>query len=249
MGILNILKSILNINKKIDLKTLPSQGLFYPPEFDLWIKKANIDDITEYEYEFAEDMGTILSKLKKIVKNNTILSNGFTFDDIKSMDIIFVFIEIVKFTNSKPFFLHDKTKSKIEFSEQTFNYFDPKTIQDVYNPIERNVQIDGFRYTVPTMGVESCITNFIISKSFTPDSKKYETYSYDFIYFLGQKNNISNDEIENLIQIFNHDMDEDDKQKVRKIIHDLSFIASYSLIKDSQIIGLSSSINLQSVWK
>lgn len=249
MKIPNILKSILNIDKKIKLESLPSQGIFYPNEFEMWIKKATIDDITEYEYQFTEDMGTILSKIKKIVRNNTIFSEGFTFDDIKSMDIIFIFIEIVKFTNNKPFYLHDQSKSRIEFSEHTFNYYDKETLKEIYNNNEKNIQIDGFKYTIPTIGVESCLTNFIISKSFTPESKLYESYSYDFIYFLNQKNYVSNSEIENLIQIFNQDMEENDKQKIRKIVQDLSFIANYSLVKDSQIIGLSSSINLQNVWK
>jgi hypothetical protein len=245
----NVFKSLLNINKKINLNDLPSQGLFYPNNFELSIKKASIDDITEYEYQFSEDIGTILFKLKKIVKNNTILSEGFGFDDIKSMDIIFIFIEIVKFTNNKPFYLYDSLKNKIEFSEKNFNYFDKKLINDIYSPKEKNIQIEGFKYTLPTIGIETCLSNFIVSKSYTPESKKYETYSYDFIYFVGQKNSMSNEEMENLIQIFNYDMEESDREKVRKIVHDLSFLAGYSLIKDSQIIGLSSNIDLQKVWK
>lgn len=249
MSISNLLKSLLNIHKKIDLKNLPSQGLFYPEGFEIWIKKAHIDDITEYEYQFTEDMSSILAKLKKIVKNNTFFSDGYVFEDIKSMDIIFVFIEIVKFTNNKPFYLHDKSKNRIEFSEKTFNYFDQKVIENIYSPRDRNIQVDGFKYTLPTIGIENCITNFIISKSYTPESQKYETYSYDFIYFLGHKNNVSCEELENLVQIFNYDMEERDREKVRKLVTDLSFLAGYSLVKDSQIIGLSSSIDLQSVWK
>ncbi len=249
MNISNLIKSLLNIHKKIDLKKLPSQGLFYPNDFELEIKKASIDDITEYEYQFTEDLGTIIHKLKKIVQNNTILPNKFTFEDIKSMDLIFIFIEIVKFTNNKPFYLYDQFKNKIEFSDKNFNYFDQNLIMDFYSPKEKNIQIDGFKYTIPTAGIENCISNFIISKSFTSESKKYEAYSYDFIYFVGQKRFMSNDEMENLVQIFNYDMDDNDKEKVRKIVHDFSFLAGYSLVKDSQIIGLSSNLDLQSVWK
>lgn len=249
MNLSLIIKSIFNVNKKIETSILPSQGLFYPNGLEIWIKKASIDDVTEYEYKFEDNLGVAISKLKKIVKNNTIVSNGFVFEDIKNMDIIFIFIEIVKFTNNKPFYLHDPLKNKIEFSEKTFNYFDKKYIEKIYNPEEKNIQIEGFKYTIPTIGIENCISSHIISKSYTPESKLYEEYSYDFIYFLGQKNHISSNEIENLIQIFNHDMEESEKEKIKKIVQDLSFLSGYSLVKDSQIIGLSFNINLESVWR
>ena len=35
MNLINLVKRILNINKEIDTKTLPSQGLFYNDDFKM----------------------------------------------------------------------------------------------------------------------------------------------------------------------------------------------------------------------
>ena len=97
MSLSNILKGILNLQKKIDLKTLPSQGLFYKDDFELWIKKADVEDIIEYEYEYQkEDLGLVITRVKRIVERNTILSSGYTYFDIKSIDIVFLFCFIKK---------------------------------------------------------------------------------------------------------------------------------------------------------
>jgi hypothetical protein len=92
MSISGFLKGILNLQKKVDLKLLPSQGLFYKDDFQLYIKKVDLTDIIEYEYKYVkEDLGLIISKVKKIVEKSIIIKNDYTFDDIKSVDIIFLF--------------------------------------------------------------------------------------------------------------------------------------------------------------
>ena len=60
---------------------------------------------------------------------------------------------------------------------------------------------------------------------------------------------MTNDEIENLIQIFNNDIDEQDRKKIEKIVKKLSVIGKYSLKKDSQIIDVTAKINLSNIWK
>jgi hypothetical protein len=98
MSISGFLKGILNLQKKVDLKLLPSQGLFYKDDFQLYIKKVDLTDIIEYEYKYVkEDLGLIISKVKKVVEKSIIIKNDYTFDDIKSVDIIFLFLEIVRF--------------------------------------------------------------------------------------------------------------------------------------------------------
>ena len=90
MSISGFLKGILNLQKKVDLKLLPSQGLFYKDDFQLYIKKVDLTDIIEYEYKYVkEDLGLIISKVKKVVEKSIIIKNDYTFDDIKSVDIIF----------------------------------------------------------------------------------------------------------------------------------------------------------------
>jgi hypothetical protein len=76
MSLLSIIKGILNLQHKIDLKKLPSQGLFYKDDFEIQIKKAELSDIIEYEYNYdREDLGIVITRLKKIVENTYIIIN------------------------------------------------------------------------------------------------------------------------------------------------------------------------------
>lgn len=255
MNLSNILKSILNIQKKIDIKVLPSMGLFYNDDFEVWIKKADMSDIIEYEWEFRrDDLGSILYKLKKIVEKNTLLSKGYSFSDLKSIDIIFIFIEIVKFTNSRPFIIKYKNPisgnvENLEFSGDNFNYFNKEKILKNWDKTSKEVIIDGYKYSLPAIGVENSITKYLITKSSTPSNINYESLSYDFIYFLGGKSELSNSEIDNLIQIFNFEISEEEKKKIRKIVKKFAGLGKYSLKKDDLTIELTSNIDLEKVWK
>jgi hypothetical protein len=53
-----------------------------------------IRDVVSYENNFnKEDIGQVIYQIKEIVKNNIKLSINYTYDDIKSIDIIFIFLE------------------------------------------------------------------------------------------------------------------------------------------------------------
>lgn len=256
MSLISIIKGILNLQKKIEVKKLPSQGIFYQDDFEISIKRADIEDVIEYEHKYdREDLSSVIQRLKKIVEKNVILSKGYTFNDIKSIDIVFLFLEIVKFTNNKPVTLYyfnnlKGIEEKIEFETNTFNYFNlDESIKNSYNKKTKEIIIDGYKYSVPCIGVENSLTHFLIHKSQNPNSQIYNDYSYDFLYFLGHKSNLSFEEIENLIQIFNFDMDEYDQRKIRKIVKDLSIIGKYSLKKDYQIIDVTAKIDLGTIWK
>jgi hypothetical protein len=256
MSLISIIKGILNLQKKIEVKKLPSQGIFYQDDFEIFIKKADIEDVIEYEHKYdREDLSLVIQRLKKIVEKNVILPNGYSYSDIKSIDIVFLFLEIVKFTNSKPvtlYYFNDLkgVEEKIEFDTETFNYFELNDgLKKYYNNESKEFVIEGYKYSVPCIGVENSLTHFLVHKSEDPASEVYNNYSYDFLYFLGHKSNLSFDEIENLIQIFNFDMDESDQKKIRKIVKDLSIIGKYSLKKDSQIIDVTAKIDLGTIWK
>lgn len=256
MNLISIIKGILNVQKKIDVKSLPSQGLFYNDDFEVYIKKANLEDIIEYEHNYdKEDLGTVISRLKKIVEKNVILSKNYSYNDIKSIDVVFIFLEIVKFTNGKPitlYFFNDYVgkDEEIKFESSTFNYAElDLDIISKYNKDTKEFDFDGYKYSVPSIGVENSLTNFLLKKSRDVNSEVYNKYSYDFLYFLGQKSHLTFDEIENLIQIFNFDMEDDDKKRVRKIVKKLSIIGKYSLKKDSQVIDVTAKIDLSTIWK
>jgi hypothetical protein len=256
MNLISIIKGILNVQKKVDVKTLPSQGLFYNDDFEIYIKKANLEDVIEYEHNYdKEDLGTVISRLKKIVEKNVIISKNYSYNDIKSIDVVFLFLEIVKFTNGKPitlYFFNDYVgkDEEIKFESSTFNYAELDIdIISKYNKDSKEFDFDGYKYSVPSIGVENSLTNFLLKKSRDLNSEVYNKYSYDFLYFLGHKSHLTFDEIENLIQIFNFDMEDDDRKKVRKIVKKLSVIGKYSLKKDSQVIDVTAKIDLGTIWK
>lgn len=256
MSLSNIVKSILNLQKKINVKSLPSQGLFYKDDFEIWIKKADVSDIIEYEYKYErEDISQVIGRLKKIVEKNTIIKNGYTYSDIKSVDIVFIFFEIVKFTNNKKIdikYFNDNIGKYdiITFDSSTFNYtnIDEKTM-DKYDNKTREFVVDGFRYSIPSIGIENSLTQFLISKSEAETAEEYNNYSYDFLYFLGHKTYLNFEEIDNLIQIFNAEISNDDKNKIKEIVESLSNIGKYSLKKDSKVIDVTSKIDLEKIWK
>jgi hypothetical protein len=255
MNLISLIKGLLNLKKKIDVKTLPSQGLFYADNFEISIKRANIEDITEYEYNYIkDDLGSIIVRLKKIVENNSIFSEGYEFNDLKSIDIIFLFLEIVKFTKGKPISLEyfdDELgkESVIEFSSTHFNYFNLNDLISKYDKKSKQFIIDEFKFSLPSIGVENCITNYLISKSDDEDVAKYNDYNYDFIFFLGNKRSISFNEIDNLIQIFNYDIEVEDRKKIRKIVKMFNPIQKYSLKRGNKIIDMNSKIDLEKIWK
>jgi len=240
MNLISIIKGILNVQKKIDIKQLPSQGLFYEDDFEIHIKKAKIEDIIQYEHKYNKDnLGSIIIRLKQIVERNVILSENYTYNDIKSIDIVFIFLEIVKFTNGKPivldFFNDSIGKNEfISFESDNFNYFEPEDdLVSKYDSETKSFNFNGYKYSVPSIGLENSLNS----------------YSYDFLYFLGNKSSLTFNEIENLLQIFNFDLSDADKKYIRKIVKRLSELGRYSLRKDSQIIDVTAKIDLEKIWK
>ena len=256
MNLISLVKNLLNLQKKINTKILPSQGLFYKDDFEIWIKKADMEDIIEYEYDYIkDDIGVIIHKVKKAAQKNIVLSYGYTFDDIKSIDIIFLFLEIVKFTKGESIKLSyiDENTGKddiIEFGHNNFNYFKiDDRLMKYYDSEHKQFLIDGYKYSLPSIGVENSLTNFLISKSDSPNAMMYNDYFYDFTYFLDDKSELSFSEIENLIQIFNSDLDKVEMDKINNIMKTFLPIQSYSLKRDGRVIEISSKIDLEKIWK
>lgn len=255
MNLINILRGVLNYQKKIDIKRLPSQGLFYNDDFELFIKKAEIEDIIEYENKYVkDDLSLIIEQLKNIVRKNCIFSNEYEFNDLKSIDIIFLFIEIVKYTKGKPidltYFNDESGKDDlIEFSSDYFNYFELDHLMPNYDNKSKQFIIDDFKFSLPSIGVENSITNFLFNKANEKNIEEYNYYSYDFIFFLGNKKIITFNEINNLIHIFNFDIDDKTKKKIKKIIKMFLPFQKYTLKKGNRIIDIDSKINLEIIWK
>ena len=98
-------------------------------------------------------------------------------------------------------------------------------------------------------GIENCLTHFLIKKSDTPDAKKWNSYSYDFLFFVGNKNNLTFDEIENLVTIFNFDIEEVEQNKIREIVKEFMKVVGYSLQLNGKVIDVKSKLDLETIWK
>jgi len=237
--------------KKIDIFSLPSQGIFYKDDFNLKIKKADIEDIIEYEHKFDKDnLVTVIECIKKVVNKNVIIE-GYSYFDIKSVDIIYIFLEIVKFTSKKeitvPYIDTGGNENFVNFGCNSFKYFDFSPYMKFYDKENKEMVINGYRFSLPSIGIESSLTQYLSSKTVDVDIQKLNEVDYDFMFFLGDKNSLNSSEIENLIQIFNFDIDEEERNKIKKIIDKFRSITGYSLIADGITIGLKP--NLTNIWK
>ena len=253
MEILNIVNSILGQHKKLNIENLPSQGLFYKDNFEIHIKKATMDSIIEYELNYDNtNIALILNRLKKTVFDNVIIKNG-NVNDIKNIDIIFIFFEIVKFTTKKEILIEYSTKigdkTKIEFCSENFNYLNLSRHMSHYDSNTKEFNISGYRYSLPSVGVENSLTEFLIDASNLKNHKKLSEYNYDFIYFLCHKNTLTFSEIENLIEIFNYDLDQGELDLISNIVNIFSGFQHYSLKKNNDCIDITGKINLRDIWK
>ena len=118
-----------------------------------------------------------------------------------------------------------------------------------YDNENKEFIINGYRYSLPSIGLENCLTKFLINKSNRPDSQKFNNYNYNFTFFLGDKNKLSFNEIDNLIQIFNFDMESEEQKKVLNVVKMFQPIQKYSLKKDGKVIDINSKIDLEKIWK
>jgi hypothetical protein len=250
-SILNLFRGLVNTSKKINLCKLPSQGKFYPNDFELRIKKADLEHIIDYEHNYdKENLFLIVESLKKIVRYNTIISKPYSFEDLKSVDLVFIFLEIVKFTTNKsisvPYF-NEKTgrNESIIFSSQNFNYFDFSKYTIDEETLE--ILVDNYRFSLPSIGVENCLTLFLAHK--IREGNDLNNQFYDFIFFVGNKGYLSQEELENLFQIFNYDIEESERLVIKGIVNKFTKIVGYSLKVDNDILEIKTKIDLQTIWK
>jgi hypothetical protein len=254
-AIIDLIGSVISGTTKIDKFKLPTQGYFYTEDFDIRIKKGTIEDIIEYEYNYVPDnVLEIIENIKNFVRKNIFFSKGYVFEDLKSVDIIFIFLEIVKFTNKKPIKVNyfDSQKRQlvnIDFNPKQFNYFDFSLFKKYHLPEICAFEIDGYKFSMPSIGIENCVTEYLLNKVNDKNSEFYNEQRYDFLFFIGNKNYLSEEEIENLIIIFNQDLDEEERENIKSIIKKFQNLIGYSVRVDNRIIDLKSNLDLANIWK
>lgn len=255
MNLITLIKNLVEGYKQFSISSLPTKGYFYPKDFSMKIKKAKEEDIIEYEYKYDSDnVMEIVECVKRIVKKNTIFNDNYSFEDLKSVDIIFIFLEIVSYTTSKPIKIHFfndqvRTSDFIEFNTKNFNYYNFESIKKFHNESERVFEINGYKFSMPSVGVENCLSQFLLSKSNQENAEEFTNYSYDFLFFLGWKNSLSFSEIENLITIFNFEIESSEKSKIKDVIDMFMAMIGYQLRHNDNLIDVKSNLDLEKIWK
>jgi hypothetical protein len=250
-GIFDLFGGLLNLQKKLDLKKLPSQGVFYQDDFWIKIKKAKTEDIVQYELSFeADNLYQIVESVKDVVRKNIELPINYSLEDIKSVDTVYIFLEIVKFTLNKKIMIQYldelENKRELEFTSKNFNYFD-------FSKWERDdetaeILIDGYRFAMPSIGVENCLTFYLLDR-LKDKSVDWESKNYDFIFFCGNKNFLTKEEMDNLVTIFNDDLDAKEQEKVKKITEIFMRLVGYTLIDEERKVEVKSRVDLLNIWK
>lgn len=251
------IKDLFRKEKILVKEKLPSMGYFYKDDFEIRIKKASDGDIISYENNFKIDnISDIIHKIKKIIKNNITFSNGYDFDDLISVDIIYIFLEIVKFTKNKKIKLYyvdieDLSSKSIEFSSKNFNYLNiDDKVMNKYDSENKVFDIYNYKYSLPKIGIENSLNDFLVMKTLKGEGDRYSNLFYDFTHFSSHKKKLTFNEIDNLIQIFNNDIEESEFKKIKEILNIFKDFQKYSLIDNGcEVLEINGKINLEKIWK
>jgi hypothetical protein len=244
----DIIEGIRNV-KKLNVKKLPTQGYFYPNDFTISIRKASLDDRLLYNFNFVKDISVILTETKRIIKKCIILNKKYSYLDIKSNDLLYIFFEIVKFTMDRDIMIPFKdvlgNTSYVPFSQKNFNYFVFDSMKCEYDSKTREFMKNGWRFSLPSLGVENCLVDYIYDLD---EAGERTDWCYDFLFFLGNKNYISPEEFDNLITIFNFDLDDKSKEEVRDIVKTIYKSIGYSLLVEGKIVELDMKIDFEKLF-
>lgn len=252
MGIQDILNSLMTERRHIDVMHLPSQGLFYPEDLRLSIRRADYLEILDYETNI--DRSNVIRSIeciKTVVERCASVSPPYDYSHIKSVDIIFIFLEVVKFTTGRPILVRYRdpetgAAGTAAFGPDTFNYFDFSPFMKGYSQSAREIEMHGYRFSFPSIGVENSLSRYITGLG---DPTVLREVGFDFIFFQSGRHSLEDREIENLIQIFNHDLDEGERAKVSSVIASFAGITSYSLRVGGTKVEMKSNVDLETIWQ
>jgi len=247
----NVIGAIFNSKGyvEIDVENLPSRGIFYKDDFKIKVKPAEQIDIDKYNSRYIDgNFVSIIGCIKLVIIDNIKLSENYSFNNLSSIDILYIFLEIVKITKNDYIYIkHNGIRTK--FCSENFNYFNIKEdLIKFFDAENKEFVYDGFKYSLPTVGVETSITRFLYDMSSENRLDNFSESSYDFLYFLGGKIRLTNDEIENLITIFNEELSYKDKETISAIVEKFKPFSKYSLKTSNGVVPLDG-INLKHIWE
>jgi hypothetical protein len=225
-----LISSLFNKKKKqysVNIKKLPSQGYFYPEDLEIFIEKGDIDDQLKYYHGIDNsNIFGVISTIKSILQNRIEFNyTFFKFDNLRAIDVFFLFVEFVKYTTDKKIFF-----SGIEFNSENFVYFNFKQFQENYNVSKKGFIFGEWAFSLPSIGIETSLTKFSYEISIKGKSDEYKDKNYNLIYFLGDKINLTYESMINLIELF-EDLTEEHQGEINDIVNKFSKSGLYFLIE------------------
>lgn len=178
---------------KIDVKTLPTQGLFYPDGLEISIRAARGEEIKHWSTMNDQDINQ-LSRVDDIlnymiekccnVKNPNYPGN--CWKDLKNVDRFYILLAIKEFT-----FIDGENELMVPISEdkqipvvkEMIDFIKiPDEIMKFYNPDEKcfifNVAGNPIKVHVPSLGVNDWLKKYVAQKI-----NAKEGYDEDFITY------------------------------------------------------------------
>jgi len=195
----NIFRKIFS-NDKIIVNNyyLPSRGLFYPIDLEICLERASIENKIKYNYSVNNtDIENLIPTVTEILEEYINFNEKwFKFDMIISIDILFLFIELIKHSDRKKVFFDE-----MEFDKDTFNYFNYNQFDAIYDDNKRVYIFDEWEFKLPSIGIYKSLLNFqFLSKARGEEHLLNEDVS--LIYFLKNEFLLNYKQIVNLIECY-----------------------------------------------
>lgn len=244
-----------NTKKKLDKLKLPSQSLFYDDGFEVYVEKCKPEYIKEYKTNFdLSDIAPILKRMTRVIIDHTTYSEGYSYRDIISIDLVFIFLEIVNHTKGSPIILHHYDDVSdvivpIEIGTHTFEYHKYSDgIMKRYNKVDKCFNLNGYMISLPSTGIEEDLTGFLSSISAIPGSEKFNGYDYNFLYVMGTETELSVKKMVDIINIFNIDITNEEKKNLKNAVNKVKSIQKYTIRHNGESIPLSSKLDLLNIF-
>jgi len=229
---------------KVPKENLPSQGYFYPDDLEINIKKGNIQDQISYQYGLSNsNIFGVIDTVKSILNNRiSFKAKNFNFNSLRAIDVFFLFIEFVKYTTGSPVYFNG-----IEFKPEKFIYFNFDQFKDKYDSETKEFVFDGWRFSLPAIGIETSLNHFSYELAVRGKSEQYQDSNYNLIYFMGSKTELGYYDIINLLETM-EDLSEEDQEYINGVVEKFSKSGLYFLIEEGKSPTRINPHMLKDIW-
>lgn len=175
--------------QKIDVKTLPTGGLFYPEDVDIKVRAANGGEIKHWSTMSDEDISSIDGIIDYVIEKCLLIKggNGMNWRDIKEIDRFYLLLCIREFTfpdGENNLLVPISEGKEIPMMKEMIDYIDiPSNIMEHYSAEERCFSFklknnSVIKMYIPSIGVKMWLSNYVRTKE-----ESQQGYDRDFIKY------------------------------------------------------------------